>query len=57
MVSKEKDLSHELQKIDPYRTGFITKEEFAHILKEIEPRLEETDLEEISVAFGKLLGI
>ena len=42
------------QNLDPYRTGFVTKEEFCQILKEIEPRLEDTDLDEISVAFGEL---
>ena len=42
-----------LKNLDPYRTGYITKEEFCQILKEIEPRLEDTDLDEISVAFGE----
>ena len=37
---------------DPFRTGFVTKEEFFSIIKDIEERLTDTDLAEIAVAFG-----
>ena len=38
--------------LDPFRTGFVTKEEFFSIIKDIEERLTDTDLAEIAVAFG-----
>ena len=49
---KFEDFQEKFIQLDPFRTGFVTKEEFCEILRGIEDRLDGTDLEEISVAFG-----
>ena len=49
---KFEDFQEKFLNLDPFRTGFVTKEEFIEILKNVEHRFESIDLEEISVAFA-----